>query len=173
MLHIVAGSRTTCQKIFLVSCKPSSRLESLAVNKISNPQLTIARITTDAEDMLTSWRLVDLVPAVIASSLPAVASVFSRHVKLPPSLSNYLGSHGSSSESPKVFLSESSNPFTSEKSDSASFHGGGRTNRDRYEEAGGLNVFRCSQDTSDLESSRASWEIQRSVTALPEPAKLG
>lgn len=86
-----------------------------------------------------------MVCAVIATSLPAVAAVIGRTIKLPASWVNYFSAPGT----PRLYKSHISNPFASDRADdpgtgSCSGSADGPksqiTNRHRYEESGG-SVF--------------------------------
>lgn len=108
------------------------------------PCLTNFISRLDAQDQFVSWRFLDLVCAVIATSLPAVASIVGKTIKLPLSWEKYFSSRGT----PPVYMSHISNPFSSERPDGTGTGTGATgpagtdmkdigTNRDRYEEIGG------------------------------------
>lgn len=82
----------------------------------------------DRQDVLVAWRHVDMVCAIIATSLPAVASI--AYSALPASLKKRFSSQRST---PAVFRTDISNPFSHEKGAATVPGAGKRTNRDRYE----------------------------------------
>ena len=99
------------------------------------------------ESRIYSWRFLDQVPAILATSLPSVAVLFSR-AKLPSILSKYLShvtSHGTSGSHIYDGEGDRSNPFTSQKP---------ATNRDRYDRFSGVKP-----NDGDPEGSGTSWEL--------------
>ena len=99
------------------------------------------------ESRIYSWRFLDQVPAILATSLPSVAVLFSR-AKLPYALSKYLSqitSHGTSGSHIYDGEGDRSNPFASQKP---------ATNRDRYDRFSGIKPQEV-----DAEGSGTSWEL--------------
>ena len=99
------------------------------------------------QDKYVHWRYADLVCGIIATSLPAVAAVLGANVKLPQSLSRYFSSASSSRQTPLVYETKTSNPFSSEKSQTTSQSA--RTVRDKYDEFGGVNGDKENIDLDD------------------------
>ena len=121
---------------------------------------------TVVQDQFVSWRYLDLVCAVIATSLPAVASIIGKYIKLPPSWEKYFTSSGT----PPVYMSHISNPFSSERHDdgmATELTGTGikdmGTNRSRYEESGGSVVI----------GEGKHHDIDTDIESMPSRRELG
>ncbi|KAL8798379.1 MAG: hypothetical protein Q9182_006701 [Xanthomendoza sp. 2 TL-2023] len=110
-------------------------------------------LSSDQYITILSWRHLDLTCAVLATSLPAIATLATTH--LPPSWKKYYTSDRST---PKIYVGNHSNPLSSSKKlTSVATASQSATGRDRYDELvghGGISV----QHDIDLESLRGSEE---------------
>ena len=111
------------------------------------------------------WRFLDLSCGVIATSLPALATLIEERV--PESWRRY---HGSDRSTPKIYIGDHSNPFSKRAGGTSTSITAQRTYRDKYDEIGVVNATRDIEMANSPRSSLPAHDSERgSQSQLQHP----